>query len=437
VDAPPASSELSFDAGQGQETGPVQRHPPASSGIVVGDPYRANPNFGERVMKGAVRAAPGVIGAALGGELAGSAGVLGWLGRGLGMATGTAASDLMAGEKPTLERSAVAGGANMATEGAFNLGSRLLALPTSLEQSTVGRALQKPPLAAARTVFGAPGQMAERTQGLDLVNRLKGAQGTLSAGRLTKLEILRTAESTGVKVPLQKITGAIDAGLQDAGAAVGRANDVATSRLTYVKAQLAKKFPSGNMTPMQADAQLRAFQRDAEAASAQNNPFLARTYYGLKDSLREAFHDAVNSAAPGTDIAKATGQARSYLNAVDTLDSFVSGKTPETFVRSLFSQANQSKLQALRTFEEQTGTAGSLETRIRDLADKRAWTNSDQQKAFGIMRTLYNKLGKRVVGAGTVAARPAGAVAGASTAAFERAMGTGTKTSEPQSTEAP
>src|SRR3989442_326123 len=104
VDAPPASSELTFDAGQGQETAPVQRQPSTRTGMTVGDPYHTTPNLGERLLAGGVRAAPAVIGGALGGELLGGAGALGWFGRGAGTGAGSQISDFLAGEKPSLEK---------------------------------------------------------------------------------------------------------------------------------------------------------------------------------------------------------------------------------------------------------------------------------------------------------------------------------------------
>jgi hypothetical protein len=420
IGTPDPSSELQFDPGTGQSTGPVQRQPPDFAGLNVEE--QRPPKFGERVMMGAVRAAPVVAGSYLGGEALGGSGLLGLIGRGLGAGVGNMTSDLMSGERPSFENAGMTAGANMATEGAFNLAGRVLALPTSVEQGAVGRALQKPTTEAASTVFSEPPAMAERRYGLDLASRVKGAKGALSEGRLTKLEILKTAQSSGVKVPLDNVYKAIDGGIQEAGGAVGKENSIAVRRLTKLKSDLEDLFPDGQLTPSQADAQLRAFQRDAIAAG-KTNPFLKSTYRGLQDSMRESFHTAVESAAPGSDLAAATGQARKYLNAVDALKPEVSNRRPEEFIRGLFTRSGQSKLQALRDFEEQTGTGGSLEARARTLADKRTWTDADQERAFGIVRTLYSKLlGKPLVKGAVVASRPAGTAAGAAVSAFNRAF---------------
>lgn len=344
---------------------------------------------------------------------------------GVGQALGTTAGELLTGTPPkqALTSGAIAGGLGGGTEAVLEGAGRLAAATTSVPESAVRETVKKGVIGRARTMIGRPNEMAERTLGLGLQRRLAEMRANISPGRLTKVAIRDAAEQAGVQVPLADLHQAIDEGVMNAGIAEGRANVTAQSRLSSLKAGLNKKFASGSMTPKQADAQLQAFQRDADMAAARGNPFLAQTYRSLKDKLRTSFFDAVDRAVPGSDIAKATGEARKYLSSIDTLEQFTNDKTPETFVRGLFSgdEKAQSALQALRDFEGQAGTGGTLEREIHDLALKRAWTGSESGRAFSLWRALEKIVAKPLAKTALIASRPGGQAAAAS-AAFFNAM---------------
>jgi hypothetical protein len=239
------------------------------------------------------------------------------------------------------------------------------------------------------------------------------------------MSIMKAAEGAGVKIPIADLEQAINGGIADASMAAGQANNSAAARLRGLKARLTDLFPSGELTPTQADAQLRAFQNDADMASARGNPYLSKTYYGLKNKLRQSFFSSVDKALPGTDIAAATGQAKSYLDSIDTLERFVSDKTPETFVRALYARGEegaQSARDALRTVETHLGTGGSIEKGVDQLGLKRTWTSEDNQRARTVMGAVEKLFARKATKGLLLSAQPAGQAAAAVTA-FQSAMG--------------
>jgi hypothetical protein len=348
----------------------------------------------------------------------------------LGAAGGEAAATMGAGRatgmspKDAAIAGLLAGGVGGTVEGGLNMAGRLTGSTLSAPDSVVAETSRLSPQEQAGVMFRKAPEGAARGIGLDVMNKIQAANNAISPGRLTKMNIMKAAQNSGVRVPISDLSTAIDSGAADAEMAIGRANTMASARLRSLGDSLTKKFPTGDISPTEADAQLRAFQRDADMAAAKNNPFLAQTYRGLKDTLRKSFFSSVDTALPGSNIAQATKQASDYLSAVDTLDSFVSSKTPETFVRSLFGTdpAAESARAALQEFEKQTGTGGSIEREIHHLSLKKAWTAEETGRAFSMWRAIEKVIAKPLTKGLLISSQPAGQAAAAATA-FQSAMG--------------
>lgn len=322
---------------------------------------------------------------------------------------------------------AVEGGANMlGRASASTLGSvtsdevkQTMKLPWR-EQADV---MLKNPAARGSLLLNQPEPQAQMRLGRDVLDRISKARAELSPGRLTKKNIIMAADASNVQVPRASLDNAIKSGIADADLAEGRANSIAGARLRSLGQALEKKFPSGSLTAKQADAQLQAFQRDAEMANARNNPFLAQTYRSLKDTLRKAFFGAVDEALPNSNIARATADAKRYMDSIDKLEQFISDKTPETFIRSIGSNEEdaQSAMDALRVFEMQTGTNGALEKEINRLALQKAWTSEEKGRGFSVWRAIEKIIAKPLSKTLILGSSPAGHAA-AAIPAFMQAM---------------
>lgn len=361
-----------------------------------------------------------------------------WLGRLVGSGfgqggmqyTGARASGVQPRE--ATNQALTVGGTGMGVQGAADMVGGLAGLTTSIPGRTLKNTMNMGTQERAGTMIGSPGDFATRDIGVSLRKSIKQAYNDYSPGRLSKVQHIADAESLGVTIPRSALDSAIDTGIAEAGVAEGRANSIAAARLNSLKKGLAKKFPGGIMTPSQADAQLQAFQRDAEMASARNNPFLAKTYYDLKDSLRKSFFDAVDQAVPGSDMAKATKEASDYLRSIEQLDQFVSTKTPENFADALFTKGKPqpSELVALRDFEKQNGTGGMIERDIHRLSMKKDWSSEESGRAYYLTRLVEKILGKPISKIALVSAQPLGNVAagyqsvnqGSAKRAFTQAM---------------
>lgn len=366
----------------------------------------------------------GIAGRALlGGLFPGSGAIGAAAGEGLGTTAGGLASGM--DPKDAATAGLLAGGLGGAVEGGLGGAARISKAFTSVPTSVFGETAKMAPAQQFDTMLRKPPATAEMNIGRDVLAKLQQARDTLSPGRLTKQSIMKAAESAGVRIPVSDLEQAINGGIADADMASGRANSAASARLRSLKADLARRFPTGDVSPSQADAQLKAFQNDAAMSSTRGNAYLAKTYYGLKDKLRQSFFSAVDKALPGTDIAAATGQAKSYLDSIDTLERFVSDKTPENFVRALYARGEegaQSARAALRDVESHLGTGGSIEKGIDQLGLKRSWTSEDNQRARTFMGAIEKLFARKVTKGLLVSAQPAGQAAAAATA-FGQAMG--------------
>lgn len=345
------------------------------------------------------------------------------IGAAIGEAVGTNIGARVAGmpEEEAQTAALTAGGLGLAGEAGANLGARLIGSVSTVPESVINATLKMPLSKQIDVMIPPPrGSMPERGIGLDVLNRLKAARNELSPGRLTKKSIIRAADAANVTVPMQGVYTAIQDGIANASIATGRANNIAVARLDSLRKELITKF-RGAMSPTQADAQLQAFQRDAEMAAARNNPFLAQTYRSLKDALRKSFFQAVDRTLPSSNIAKATAEAKAYMDSIDTLEAFVSDKTPETFVRTLFEghEEAQSAVAALRAFEGQIGTGGNIEAEINRLGLKRAWNREDRGRAIGIWRAIADIVARPVTKILTIGARPIGQAAAAQPAILQ------------------
>lgn len=358
-----------------------------------------------------------------------------------GEAAGAYAGSRGLGASPRESRinALAAGGAGLVVEGGLNLMARGGLAGAGVSHKAINEALTRPPGnypgaaslrgrvgASPRTarglMYGRPGEMAERTVGVDTLSRISESLRDVSPGRLAKVDVMQAAEKAGVRIKLDDTLNATVAAMDAKPISPGA--KLANRRFTALWDDITKHY-GNDVTPAEADEILGKVRNSVvNLYDKANTTELIGGSKKVAETLKESFYRQIEDALPGSDIAGKAKASRAYLDSVETLDTFVSDKTPEAFVKELFKgdDVSQSALTALREFEKQTGTSGTLERTIRDLSMKREFTSTDRVSLGRIFYILERVLSRPIGKAAALAARPAGSLAAGATAAFSDAM---------------
>lgn len=350
-------------------------------------------------MAGGAEPQDAALSSAIGGVAGGATeGILRGIGRGAGIASGlpNEAIDRIIGARPSE--------ANQPIPRSVGPLRRAFAIATAPREAPMPMGEQ------FDTLFNPPQKGEMREVGQGLADKVDAAYVRLSPGRLSKVNLIKGAEAAGVTVPTQPLLNKIADGWASAETAVGQQNSLASSRLQALQDDLAAKFPRGKMTPLEADAQLQAFQHDAEKSGVEGNTLLKKTYGDLKSTLRDSFIQAVDKGLPGSNMAKATAQAKGYLDSLDTIDSFMRENKPEAFVKKLANPENESERAALQTVEGELGTGGAIEKEIDALNLKKTWNAEEKGRIRTFMGLLERLAARKVAKGGLFLSRPAGAL---------------------------
>jgi len=351
---------------------------------------------------------------------------------------GTTAGGTLTGMPPEEAAKAgiVSGATGGAVEGALNLTTRGLASMGGVQRPAVNEALSRG--TGARTMFGKPGTTAEAELGGRIGTSLEPKNVGVTEGRITTSDILAKMNQQGRKVDLTPTMYELDAEIARLrGGGVGKDSRSALRTLTSLRDEIQTKYlqpgqqppPSAMGTGQSIPPKIAVSPQDADFINQQMQDAIGNAFGkpGGKEVTRalkkvSSTHTASFRAQTGTGES-ATATAR-RLDAIETMRSHLSEKTPEGFVRSVGNalmtegeSGGQSALLALREFDP----SGKLENQIMRLASKREWTGSESRIAHNIKFELVRRIPRFMAKITGVATKPAGHLA-AATAAFTYAM---------------
>lgn len=355
--------------------------------------------------------------------------------RAAGAAGGNAIGKIGTGEKPSAREAGYAALGQGVGELLPATAAKVVGLATRVPEETVSATLARPMMKQVETMAKPPAK-AEMYIGRKVLGQL-GPEGTVSEGRLAMQDTMRQATQKGVTVPPSVVIDAIESSKIPKPQTPGQIR--ANANLDSFKADVMQNYgetmaPSDvlmrqpakgsvsvgsktteprNLTPEDTDRILRDARSYVKNAYSNPDPNeTTQVFKSVAAKVRAGFHAQMEKSGMG--ISGSAAKAHEYLDAVDTLDQFISNKTPETFVKSLQKGEDQaqSARDALEQFEKVSGTKGRIMREIDDLGMKREWSTPDKQRALWLF-TLLEKVVARPLTKGLVlSTRPAGLIGG-------------------------